>query len=630
MKKSLILILALALNLAIQAQTPGTPVETFGDGGYAIFAVNPTFDELHDVVVREDGYIYSIGATQMSDYTAFVSRHDPNGIIDESFADNGFFTYDIPNYCGYARGGHCYEDGSVVFGIHAFDIVYYSDCDAHLVKLTPDGSLDYSFGTNGHVKFNDGSMKTTLEDIQVLPDGRIVMIGYQNDRLIVICYNANGTLDTTFGTNGYIKPEFTTTLNGVYAKGSCVQDDGKIVVCGMADAENNTYTGFVVRINPNGTLDSTFGTSEPGLSKIDAGNDGHTDFCMEPAMQSTGKIVVCGHTWKGQNPALEYAVFVTRLNENGSIDETFGSNGFVDAEFDQGHENDAEAIVVSATDDISVAGWTYNGIGTKHMFVFNVMSDGTPNLKYGEGGMFEILDNGMQNTMADIALSHGNYGDIIVGAFTAHADNFGTDIALGKFHSAAIPTIPVIETNVQALSGFYYAEGDGPSEPQTYQLNAYNIEHDVTVSVTGEYEISADGVSYTSELAISPASIPAAIYVRLKTNLAEGSYEGEVTNTYEDADPAIVHLYGMVDEPEGVGEINGMNVYVWASNNNIVIENNTDNDVMVSVYNIAGQNVYNTTAGVGTQKLDRAFTAGAYIVKFIANNSESVSKVIVR
>lgn len=637
MKKNLLLIIALVLGFAVSAQEPGTLVPNFADNGYLIFPVNPTFDELHDVVVTPEGYIYSIGDTNIGDYAAFVSRHDPNGVLDQSFGTNGFYTFDITSqsYAAYGRGGHYYEeDGSIVFGVHAYNWNNY-DCDSYLIKLTANGTPDPSFGTNGIAKFNDGSSWTTLEDIQVLPDGRIVTIGYQlvGSRYLacVACFNADGTLDTSFGTNGACKPVFSSLYSesaGTYPKGSCVQPDGKIVLAGMADSENNRYTGIVIRINPDGTLDDTFGTSEAGLSIINE-NDGHIVYCIEPAMQSNGKIVVCGHRWKGQNPILEYAVFVTRLNNDGSIDRSFAREGLIEAEYTEGRENYAEAMVVSATDDISVACYVWNtATFSQDMFVLNLTSTGGLNFDYGGTGMFPFLNNGMQNTIADIALSHGNYGDIIVGGFTSYADYMGFNIAIGKFYSAATPIIPVIETSVQSLSGYYYEEGEGPSESKSYQIIGYNIENDVTVTVTDDFEISSDNVTFASELTVAAENLPATVYVRMKAGLVSNSYEGEVLNACEGAESVTVYLNGFVDEPYSVEENGNMNVNVYFSNG-IIIENNTESNVNVTIYNIAGQPVYSAVIGQGVQKLENLST-GAYIVKMNVNGTETMRKVIVR
>lgn len=640
MKKNLLLILALVLGFAVSAQTPGTLVPNFADNGYLIYSVGATFDELHDVVVTPDGYIFSIGDTNVGDYAAFVARHDPNGVLDGSFGNNGAYRFDLTsqNYAAYGRGGHYYEDGSIVFGVHAYNW-NNSDCDSYLIKLTANGTPDPSFGTNGVAKFNDGSSRTTLEDIQVLPDGRIVIIGYQlvGSRYLacVACFNADGTPDTSFGTNGACKPVFSSLYSesaGTYPKGSCVQSDGKIVLTGMADSANNSYTGFVARINPDGTVDETFGTSEPGLSLVDVGEDGHADFCLEPGMQTNGKIVVCGHTWKGQPPLttyLEYAVFVTRLNADGSIDTSFARDGFIEVEYDEGRENYAEAMVVSATDDISVACYVWNTTTySQDMFVLNLTSTGGLNFDYGDTGMFPFLDNGMQNTIADIALSHGNYGDIVVGGFTSYTDYTGFDIAIGKYYSAAVPTIPVIETSVQSLTGFYYAENDGPSDVNSYLLSGYNLENNVTVTASEYFEVSIDGQSFNDELVVDAANIPATIYVRMKAGLTENTYEGEIVNACEGAESVTVYLNGLVDEPEGIEENENMNVNVYFSNG-IVIENNTENNVNVTVYNIAGQPVYTAVVGQGSQKLENIGT-GAYIVKMNVNGTESMKKVIVR
>ena len=99
---------------------------------------------------------------------------------------------------------------------------------------------------------------------------------------------------------------------------------------------------------------------------------------------------------------------------------------------------------------------------------------------------------------------------------------------------------PYLTATPNTLSGFTYLEGEGPSETQTYTLSAGNLEGEGNVTVTADvnYEISTDNEVFEDmiELPYSNGSIngqPVNIYVRLKADLAIGTYEGVISHECE-------------------------------------------------------------------------------------------------
>jgi uncharacterized delta-60 repeat protein len=118
-----------------------------------------------------------------------------------------------------------------------------------------------------------------------------------------------GSLDPTFGHHGIFTTNFATCCGGV--KAIALQSDVKILVGGQARI--NELVGVIFRLNPNGTLDTTFGSG--GMVTVRLGSIG----------ASVGGLVV-------QTDGKNMGVFVsrgnvTRLNRNGSVDSTFGTNG---------------------------------------------------------------------------------------------------------------------------------------------------------------------------------------------------------------------------------------------------------------------------------------------------------------
>lgn len=148
-----------------------------------------------------------------------------------------------------------------------------------------DGFVTTNFG---------GGIQGSIYDLDVQPDGRIVAAGWYftgaNYYFALARYNSDGTLDTTFGGGDGI---VTTDIAGSgisYSSCLAIQDDGKIVAGGWYQAGASDYDFALARYNADGSLDATFGTG--GIVITDMGT--HNDFIRDLGIQSDGKIVVAG------------------------------------------------------------------------------------------------------------------------------------------------------------------------------------------------------------------------------------------------------------------------------------------------------------------------------------------------
>src|SRR6185503_10246187 len=154
--------------------------------------------------------------------------------------------------------------------------------------------------------------------VTIQPNGKIIVAGaswgVNNDDFALARYNSNGSLDTTFDTDGK-----TTTPIGSgddYGRAVALQSDGKIVVAGTSfNGSNNDFA--LARYNSTGSLDTTFDTDGKVTTSFGSGED----FGRGVAIQSDGKIVVAGHS--------DGKFALTRYNNNGSLDMTFDTDGKV-------------------------------------------------------------------------------------------------------------------------------------------------------------------------------------------------------------------------------------------------------------------------------------------------------------
>ena len=151
------------------------------------------------------------------------------------------------------------EDGKIVAAGGACGL----DCEFGafaLARYNPDGSLDATFGTGGTVTTAVGTAYNVARAIALQGDGKIVAAGSAANSFFALArYNPDGSLDATFGMGGKV-----TMAVGYYAgdpaNAVVLQRDGKIVAGGYAFNGDNVSNFALARYNPDGRLDTTFGT----------------------------------------------------------------------------------------------------------------------------------------------------------------------------------------------------------------------------------------------------------------------------------------------------------------------------------------------------------------------------------
>jgi uncharacterized delta-60 repeat protein len=213
-------------------------------------------------------------------------RYNANGALDTGFGTGG----KVKAPPGSANAAALQRDGKI---LAAGAVPSGAATDFALARYNPNGTLDASFGTGGKVTTSIGPGNDSISGIGVQADGKIVVGGTTfngtSEDFAVARYNANGSLDTTFGSGGKV-----TTSLGAFndrANDLALQPDGKIVVVGNTFKSKDAAAFAVVRYNANGTLDPTFGTGGKVITAV-----GANDFAAAVAIQPDGKVLVAGNT----------------------------------------------------------------------------------------------------------------------------------------------------------------------------------------------------------------------------------------------------------------------------------------------------------------------------------------------
>lgn len=252
----------------------------FGAGGITVVSIPGTFEDVNGAFLTASQEIVTGG---FSGGEFFAVKWDGIGILDTGFDSDGFVTSDLGAGNDFGRAAALQSDGKILVAGEN-----QTAADVAVVRYHPDGSLDTTFDGDGIVRSN-----LTITDagtaVIVQPDGKIVVGGRGdlggNNRFLIVRYNADGSLDTTFDGDGFQTVDIGSGQDIV--NGLALQQDGKIIAVGESDGPD----GFgVVRLNTDGSLDTTFS----GDGKFNQGVGVSGAQAISVAVASDGKIVVAG------------------------------------------------------------------------------------------------------------------------------------------------------------------------------------------------------------------------------------------------------------------------------------------------------------------------------------------------
>jgi uncharacterized delta-60 repeat protein/uncharacterized repeat protein (TIGR01451 family) len=311
----LIVVALTTLAMAASASTPAINEyvyldPSFGAGGKVLTQINGSHQNYANaLVLQPDGKLVVAGYTQSADgYNDFaLARYNPDGSLDDTFGSGGVVSTDFTGGDDRAYALALQNDGKLVAaGCAAVETRGYSIIA--VVRYNPDGSLDESWGDSNPL-YGEGRVTTQIEyssvvhAVAIQPDGKIVIAGNDMGQSaptqgVLVRYNPDGSLDTSFNSTGKIDSYYNLPFEAVL-----VQPDGKLVTGGDA----------IGRFNPDGSIDETW----PSIS-FPIPPD-WPSYIRALALQPDGKVVAIGRYLD--------VIKVTRLNSDGSLDESFGSGG---------------------------------------------------------------------------------------------------------------------------------------------------------------------------------------------------------------------------------------------------------------------------------------------------------------
>ncbi len=255
------------------------------------------------IAITPDHKIVIIGessSTQKQMQVLLLLRLDANLEYDPDFAQYGTYHYDGPadgNEKGFAVAvqpdGKLVAGGAIIYGGTKEDML--------VIRLNQDGTLDSSFGSNGSfVWSSSGDNSDYANNLTLQADGRIIVTGAASTgssfRITTMRLLSSGQLDSSFGQGGLV---YYDGLTGSYAYpyGVLVQPDGRIVVAGSSNNSAGNKDAVVLRYTTDGQLDPSFGLA--GVSSFSGPANGD-EVANGLALQPDQALVVTGYSFDGQ------------------------------------------------------------------------------------------------------------------------------------------------------------------------------------------------------------------------------------------------------------------------------------------------------------------------------------------
>ncbi len=344
---------------------------------------------------------------------------------------------------------------------------------------------------------------------------------------------AAGALDPSFGINGqtYIATPQTGVPSPIeVAYASAVQSDGKIIMVGTVGQNINGPNQYLsgspspdfaaVRLNVNGSIDTTFGVNGFARVPFDVGTGSQADAAYSVGIQSDGHIVLSGYAaaLAGQSPSQQYDWAVTRLNTDGSLDKSFGTNGLVTFALAGSVTGIFPTdMVITGNDYITMVGRV--DVAAQSSFeLARLTPRGQPDPFFGSGG---VLGTG-QASFTNLTPINGGATSFTAGLFDHIANGPGGSVYVagnlanraGDFVVAKITSAGTLDTSFGVLNipgtahtGFAFANLN-PIDPLTGFPGPFNgIVGDVTVDPSGNILVTGRGNGDFITVRFTPAGV---------------------------------------------------------------------------------------------------------------------------
>jgi len=486
---------------------------TFGSGGIVNTGPSGT---AYAVALQTDGKIVVAGPPASGGSAGTVARYTPTGALDTSFGNGGsaavsFFKNQTTNLLAVALD----SSGRIVVAGNAYNS--RGQDYIGLARLTSSGSLDGSFGNNGEVLIPLSGSE--LDGVVIQSNGEIIAAGWENTSTgtvlaVLARYNANGSLDTSFGSGGLVQTSLG-AAGGASFSAVTLQSDGKIVAGGREwpTSSNSGVLFAVARFNSNGSLDNSFGSGGQVSTSIAGNCSAIWDTGVHGVLvQSNGMIVAAGTVKIGAAWNSNFEVALARYDSSGNLDPTFGSGGVTQTP-SSGNANDA-ALAAALQSDGKIVTAGYHNASTGNSFELE---------RYTTAGALDTTFNGTGIVTTAIGSGAASAYGIAIYPSTDTTGNAGKIVAVGRNANGNFAVARYLPSEPEI--GSFTANPNPVTSGSTLTLSASNIADGnagATITQVSFYYFDGSGNKVT--LGNATQTSPGVWTLNLTVNLTAGTY----------------------------------------------------------------------------------------------------------
>ena len=349
------------LGLAIPGgAADGDLDQTFSDLGMFRLDTRPGFETVRDTLVLPDGSTRSLLGGPNIEIIAL----NPLGEPDLGYSGDGRSIVSLMGEVD-PRTFAVLSDGGMVVAGTRYDVNIDADVP-WIARLDEDGSLDLDFDPPDHLTpIEPGA----FNDVHVDSLGRVTAVGNLFEDVFVVRLTENGAADTEFANDGVLRLPDTT--NGRAVRGA-IEGDAGVIVTGATPSDEADV--FVLRLTPDGEIDSGFGTRI-----IRPLGDGFDERPSGIVIDANGRIVLAGFA-----ESFTVEAFVIRLLPSGGLDPSLGGAGVVPV--DALTDTTTVGLAIDPAHRILVSGNAATDPGNQEAFLARLMPNGRPDASFGTVG----------------------------------------------------------------------------------------------------------------------------------------------------------------------------------------------------------------------------------------------------
>lgn len=427
----------------------GTLDPGFGTGGIVTTAIGTT-SSIGDIIVQPDGkpVVAGLYVNGVNGFDFALARYNYDGTPDNSFGTGGVATLVAGNTYGGLNSIALQTDGKIVAAGY---IDGGANKDIVVARFTANGTPDISFGTGGMVISHVDDFDDFSYDVLVQPDGKILAAGHYNgtstgfnSAIALLRFNANGTPDNSFGTNGIV-----TALVGpshTFLAAITLQADGKILVAGNSMVDNtSSYEDFIIlRFNSNGSPDNSF--DGDGRLLFGMGNNAR-DELKSIVVRPDGKILAAGQT---NNISTINRYVVCQLNVNGSFDNGFGTNGILVVDPQAADYNFLADMFLQPDGKLLICGTNSTTAAITDFIMYRFLPSGLADPVFGNNGKvitdFRLIDNAYCMTAQNSRI-------YLAGSSSANPLGFNPEFTIAAYRNCFAPAIVTTDLDNAVCKG---------------------------------------------------------------------------------------------------------------------------------------------------------------------------------